>query len=174
MSGLAFQPAITQAALDAALASVSPLGPFTVATLPTPGPAILNRVATVSDLFGNRKSRVRCDAVGDFHFWQPLSSDSFGDIAVAANMTLLPLSSPTTISLSGAVNAGVSRSVTLGTAGGWPGAVKEIRSDMTLGLGSGLNILGTGLGSGLSLLLGGYRKFGLDYAGGVLTWKLLT
>ena len=174
MSGLAFQPPITQAALDAVTAGLTPLGPFTVATLPAPTAANIGRTATVTDLFGSRYSRVRCERVGDFHFWQPLSSDSFGDIAVAANMTLLPLSSPTTISLSGAVNAGVSRSVTLGTAGGWPGAVKEIRSDMTLGLGSGLNILGTGLGSGLSLLLGGYRKFGLDYAGGVLTWKLLT
>ncbi len=165
---------LTVSDLQTAMAAIIPLGPYTVATLPAPAASNLGRNAIVTDLFGNRYGRVRCESVGSFYFWQPQSSDSFGNVATASNVTVTPLGYAQTLNLTGSLAAGVTRTITLSTVGGWPGAIKEIHSDTTLGLGAALNIVGTGLGSGLSLLAGGYKKYGLDYTGTQLEWKLLT
>lgn len=171
-----------QTALDFLIARVdalSILGPYTVAQLPAPSVDNLGRLAIVTDLFGNRYGRVRCERIkpatgADFYFWQPLSSDSFGEIAVAAGSNLVrPLMSPQTTRVTGAITAGVTRTISLDVAGGWPGCIKEFTNATSMGALSILNIAGTGLGSGVGLALGGYRKFGLDYVGGALTWVQL-
>lgn len=154
------------------LSSIEPLGPYTVDTLPTPNAGNLGRVATVSDLFGVRYSRCRCEMQGGLYFWQPLSSDSSGNMATGANTSVFPLKNPQSLVLTGTIALGVTREFTLETTGGWPGCVKEFRGGLTSLLGT-LNVLGTGLGSAVNLTLGGYRKFVLDVNAGALEWRQL-
>jgi hypothetical protein len=164
------------AALQAQVAGALPLGTYTVASLPTPDATNLNRLAGVTDLFGNRTTRVRCEKVTiggvDYFYWQPQSSDSAGTIDVgSANLNLGALTMPTSVNFIGSILAGVGRTVTFAD-GAFPGQVKEVRMSGSIGALGSLNLLGTGLGSGVAVLLGGYQKYVSDWTTtpGTRTW----
>ncbi len=130
--------------------------------------------ARVSDYGGYVDRVLRCDYFADldYHQWVPVLAEYGRAIQLTGDMTLLPLKSPTSVVLTGTLPLGVTRNVTLSTANGRPGEVKEIKAGLTSLLGT-LNIAGTGLGSTISLALGGYQKYALDSSGGALAWLRL-
>lgn len=180
MSALGLQPPMTAeqaAAIQAQLAAtpqfVDP-GVMTVDQLLATYPAAASyrgKYARVSDYAGYVDRVLRCDYFADlaYHQWVPVLAEFGRQMPLTGDMTLLPLKSPSSIVLTGTLPLGVTRSVTLSTANGRPGEVKEIKAGLTQLLGA-LNILGTGLGSGVSLALGGYQRYVLDSSGGALAW----
>ncbi len=169
----------TKAALEAQIGSTGPqfvsANIMTVAQVLTSHPAgAANRgkYVRVSDLYGFIDGVMRCglDSATGVYFWQPTTPEYGRTITVAGNVSFGPLTSPTSIVLAGALG-GLTRTVTLTTANGRPGEIKEIRNGMT-GLGT-LNLAGTGIGSALALVLGAYRKFMLDFSTGTPTWVQL-
>ena len=162
-------------ALAAQVAGAVPLPTYTVATLPTPDASNLNRLAGVTDLFGNRTTRMRCEKITvsgtDYFYWQPQSSDSAGSVDVSAtNATIGALTMPTTITLVGNVAAAITRNVTL-APGAYPGQIKELRMGWTIGALGSLNILG--VASAVALLAGGYSKFASNWSSGTPVWDKL-
>lgn len=151
-------PSVSPQDLSTAISSVAPMGPYTVATLPTPDASNLGRVATVTDLFGDRYSRVRCERVGSFYFWQPLSSDSGKAYTLTGDLAVKALTHPQSLIFSGAPGLGQTWTVTVDLTGSWPGRVVEMLSTAGVILGA-LNIAGLGLGSAVAVLAGSYRKF---------------
>ena len=150
--------------------NVLPIGTFSVATMPAAAAQYLGRVAIVTDLFGERYTRMRCERVGtNFYFWQPQSSDSAKSYTMTGNMTVDPLNFPQGIRLNGSIGLGINRTISLSTVGGWPGAKKDISAAGLSGLG-GLNVLGVGLTSAVNVVLGGYKKFMMEFDGTKLVW----
>ena len=168
----------SQAAFDALFTQVQgavPLPTYTVATLPEANAGNLNRLIGISDLFGNRTTRMRCERIMvqglEKFYWQPQSSDSYGDLDIAAaNMTIGALTMPTSIGLVGNIGAAIARTVSF-QDGAFPGQTKEIRMGGLIGALGGLTVLGVGLGAGLSLLAGGYAKYASDWTSGSPVWK---
>ena len=161
--GTGTSPAQVAAAIEAA--SVVLPGTFTVDTLPDPA-ANLDRYARVTDLFGDTRDLVLASKTGSLAYWKPVRPVFARTSALSADMTLMPLKSPSVMFLTGAIGVGVTRTVTLSTALAYPGAAFEIRNDMT-GLGS-LKLAGLSVGGLLSLLFGGTQRFFYDAASG---WK---
>lgn len=129
------------------------------------------KYARVSDYAGYVDRVLRCDYFADldYHQWVPVLAEYGRSLAVTGDLTLFPLKSPTSVLLTGTLPLNTTRNVTLSTANGRPGEMKEIRAGLTQLAGT-LNILGTGLGSAIALGLGGYLKFVLDSSGGSLAW----
>lgn len=161
--GTGTSPAQVAAAIEAA--SVVLPGEFTVDTLPDPA-ANLDRYARVTDLFDDTRDLVLAAKTGSLTYWKPVRPVFARTSALSADMTLMPLKSPSVMFLTGAIAVGVTRTVTLSTALAYPGAAFEIRNDMT-GLGS-LKLAGLSVGGLLSLLFGGTQRFFYDAASG---WK---
>jgi hypothetical protein len=168
----------SQAAFDALFTQVQgavPLPTYTVATLPVANLGNLNRLVGVSDLFGNRTTRMRCERITvggvDLFYWQPQSSDSYADLDVSSgNQVIGALTMASSIGLIGNVGTGITRTVSF-QDGAFPGQTKEVRMGGLIGALGGLNILGVGLGAGLSLLAGGYAKYASDWTSGSPVWK---
>ncbi|KQQ39053.1 hypothetical protein ASF58_23215 [Methylobacterium sp. Leaf125] len=157
----------TTAAATAAVKAASSIlpDPYIIDTLPDPA-LYLDRYARVTDLFGTKRDLVLASKVGNLAFWQPVRPVFAATQAVTADMTLLPLKSPTVMFLTGTVGVGVTRTLNLSTVLAYPGAAFEIRNDMS-GLGS-LKLAGLSVGGLLSLAFGTTQRFFFDVASG---WK---
>lgn len=139
------------------------------------GAAYRGKYARVNDYGGYVDRVLRCDYdSGGMYFWGPSGNTEYGrTVALTGNMTLFPLKSPTSLILTGTIGLGITREITLSTDNGRPGEIKEIAATGITSLLGGLQIAGTGILSAVGLVLGGYRKFVLDYAGGSLSWVRL-
>lgn len=159
--------AAAQDAAATAVAGSSAILPtmYTVDTLPDPA-LNLDRYARVTDLFGVKRDLVLASRVGTLAFWQPVRPVFAATAAVATDMTLQPLKSPSVMFLTGTAAVGVTRTLSLSTALAYPGASFEIRNDMS-GLGS-LKLAGLSVGGLLSLVFGTTQRFFFDAASG---WK---
>lgn len=145
----------------------------TIAAFPA-SQALRGKYVRVSDLFGYIDGVMRCsfDTASGMYFWQPTTPEYGRSVPVTADMTLNPLTSPTSLNLTGSILVGVTRTINLGTINGRPGETKEIRNTLGSLLGV-LNINATGIGAVLALGLNAYAKYFLDASSGTLKWVRL-
>lgn len=156
---------VAQAAVAAASAILP--DPYTVDTLPDPA-LNLDRYARVTDLFGSKRDLVLASMVGGFAFWQPVRPVYAAKQAVAADMTLVPLKTPSVLLLDGNVPLGTTRKITLSVERAFPGASFRFKPRGGL-LGSilgSLQVLNVNLGTPVSILTGGTQEFVYDLADG--------
>ncbi len=149
-------------ASDAILSDV-----FTVDTLPSPA-ANLDRYARVTDLFGSKRDLVLASKVGSVAFWQPVRPVFAAKQAIAADMTLFPLKTPSVLLLEGNIPLGTTRKITLSPERAFPGASFRFKQRGGL-LGSilgSLQVLNVNLGTPVSILTGGTQEFVFDLTDG--------
>jgi len=141
-------------------------GVFTVDTLPDPA-ASLDSYARVTDLFGSTRDLVLAAQTAGVAYWKPVRSAFAAKQAVAADMTLTTLKSPSILLLSGDVPLGTTRKITLSPNLAFPGASFRIKQRNMLGtiLGA-LNVLNVNLGTPVSILTGGTQEFVYDMVDG--------
>ena len=161
----------TEAARQAAqtvVAAASVILPetYTVDTLP-PATDNLDRYARVTDLFGVKRDLVLASQVGGVAFWQPVRPMFAAKQAVASDMTLYPLKTPSVLLLDGTVPLGTTRRITLSPNLAFPGASFRFKQRSTLGsiLGT-LQVLNVNLGTPVSIVTGGTQEFVYDMADG--------
>jgi len=139
---------------------------YTVDTLPDPA-ANIGKYARVTDLFGSTTDLVLAARTGALTYWKPVRPVFAAKQTVSANMTLMPLKTPSILLLDGTVPLGTTRTVTLSTALAFPGA--SFRFKQRSGLGSilgALNVLGVYGGTPVSILTGGSQEFVYDIVDG--------
>lgn len=140
---------------------------FTVDTLPAAADN-LDRYARVTDLFGSKRDLVLASRVGSVAFWQPVRPVFAAKQAVAADMTLYPLKTPSVLLLEGNVPLGTARKITLSPERAFPGASFRFKQRGGL-LGSilgSLQVLNVNLGTPVSILTGGTQQFVFDLTDG--------
>ncbi|MBY8333116.1 hypothetical protein [Qipengyuania pacifica] len=168
IEGAVSQVRSTVNAQGEALSSVPQIiGTYTVAQLPDPTLRV-GKYARVTDLFGDKVDLVLASQTGAVAYWQPVRPNYAG-MRTASSQTIEPLNVPSALILTGSIGAGVTRTLTLGTATAFPGASFDLRFTGSL-LGA-LNVAGLGLGSAVSLALGAYRKFVCVMNGNAFEWR---
>jgi hypothetical protein len=137
------------------------------------GSAFRGKYCRVSDLWGAVDGVMRCGYNGRIYYWEPTTQNTLiGQVPVAGDMTVQPLSSFPIIELTGSVPTLTTRTINAGLDYAWPGAVKEFRGSLTSLLGT-LNIIGTGIGSTIAMALGGNRRIACYDNGTALVWRQL-